>query len=186
MQCSSNKSDYVRKMEFILQNQSPFTLTDNDITLANEDCLICLLLRMKKEGSIVDDEYNTARLVSSRWARLHGLPKLHKLNYLLRPVMSANKTADHGLGKMLTNHLSNLRNSPFIIKELFHLIKKIHDLKNADKLIISYDATSLFTNVSLTDTTDYVLEQTYPTIFNSCLRLPRTRKLGSIYVQDWF
>ena len=93
-----DKPDYAERMESILQDQSTFRLIDHDPTLVDEDPLIRLLLRMRKKCFITNDEYNLARPASPRPPRLYGLPKLHKPNYLLRPVMSASKTIGYGLG----------------------------------------------------------------------------------------
>ena len=60
-----NKSDYVEKTESILQDQSGYRLIHHSSTLRGEDGLICLLLKMSKEGFITNDEYNLARPVGS-------------------------------------------------------------------------------------------------------------------------
>ena len=65
-------------MQSILQDETAFKCIDHDPTLINEDRLIRLLLRLKKEGFITNGEYNLARPVGSRAARLYGQPKLHK------------------------------------------------------------------------------------------------------------
>jgi hypothetical protein len=121
-----DRSEYVRKMERILQDQSTFTLIDHDPTIINEDRFIRTLLRMKNEGFISNDEYTMTRPVGSRAARLSGSPKLHKSNHPLRPVMSATtRTVARELGEMLSNQLSHLRNSPHIIKDSFDFVRKI-------------------------------------------------------------
>lgn len=165
-------------MQSILQDETAFKCIDHDPTLINEDRLIRLLLRLKKEGFITNGEYNLARPVSSRAARLYGQPKLHKTeqNYPLRPVMSAIKTVGYGLGRMLSNRLSHLRKSPYVIKNSFDFLNKIKSSKNVSKTMISFDVVSLFTCVPLTFTIDYILDQMYPTCSKICLHLSRTRE----------
>ncbi|CAF1498778.1 unnamed protein product [Rotaria sordida] len=84
-----------------------------------------------KEGFITNEEYNLAKPIGSRPARLCGLPKLHKPNenYPLCPVMSAIKTVGYGLGRMLKNGLSHLRTSPYVIKDSFDFLNKIKSSK---------------------------------------------------------
>ncbi|CAF5085982.1 unnamed protein product, partial [Rotaria magnacalcarata] len=106
-----DRSDYMQKMNAILDDRSYFSLIDDDPTLVNENRLIHLLLDLKREGFISDSEYSLARPTGSRPARIYGLPKLHKQDCPLRPVMSATKTVSYGLGKMLTNRLNHLRTS---------------------------------------------------------------------------
>ena len=173
-----DKSDYICKMQSILQDETTFKCIDHDPTLVNEDRLIRLLLRLKKEGFITNAEYNLAKPVDSRAARLYGQPKLHKpeQNYPLRPVMSAIKTVGYGLGRMLSNRLSHLRKSPYVIKDSFDFLNKIKSSKNVSKTMISFDVVSLFTCVPLTFTIDYILDQMYSTCSKICLHLPRTRQ----------
>ena len=42
--------------------------------------------------------------------------------------------------------------------------------------MVSFDVTSLFTNVPLTFTIDYILDQMYPTCVKTCMNLPRTKQ----------
>ncbi|CAF1678379.1 unnamed protein product, partial [Adineta ricciae] len=170
-----DRSEYVQKMETILNDPSTFTVIDHDPTIINEDRLTRTLLRLKKEGFITNEEYNIARPVGSRAARLYGLPKLHKANNPLRPVMSATKTVGYGLGKMLTSRLSHLRNSPYVVKDTFDFVNKIKLSTNLTKTMISFDVTSLFTNVPLTYTINYILDQMYPACSRICPPRPRTK-----------
>ncbi|CAF1552488.1 unnamed protein product, partial [Rotaria sordida] len=173
-----DKGEYISKMETLLEDQTKFKRIYDDPTIPNEDRLIRLLLRLQKEGFITNEEFRMAKPIGSRPARLYGLPKLHKPNenYPLRPVMSAIKTVGYGLGRMLKNRLSHLRTSPYVIKDSFDFLNKIKSSKNVDKILVSFDVASLFTNVPLTYTIDFVLEQMYPTCSKSCLKLPKTKQ----------
>lgn len=162
------KRYYIQKMELILQDQSKFNCITEDPTLANEDRLIRLLLRLKDEEFITQNEYDMARPSGSRAARLYGLPKTHKQNYPLRPVMSAIKTVGYGLGKVLTFRLSHLRQSPYVLKDSVDFLKKIKKSTNADMTMVSFDVVSLFTNVPLTFTIKYILDQMYPVCSINC------------------
>ncbi|CAF1550989.1 unnamed protein product [Adineta ricciae] len=125
----------------------------------------------KKEGFITAEEYNLAKPAGSRPARLYGLPKIHKSDrpdYPPRPVMSATKTVGYGLGKMLKNRLQELRTSPYMVKNTFDFVNKIKQSKYADKNMVSFDVTSLFTNVPLTYTIDLILDHMYPKCPSIC------------------
>jgi hypothetical protein len=93
-----------------------FTRIDRDPIMQSEDLLIRTLLRLKKMVFDWIDDYNLARPLGSRAARLYGLPKLHKSSVSLRPVMSATKTVGYGLGKMWMRRLSGFRHSPYDIE----------------------------------------------------------------------
>ncbi|CAF1020490.1 unnamed protein product [Rotaria sp. Silwood1] len=71
-------------------------LIDHDPTINNENQLTTLLLKLEKEKFITEKEYHVAKPSGSRPARIYGLPKVHKTNYPLRPVMAATKTVASG------------------------------------------------------------------------------------------
>jgi hypothetical protein len=162
-----DRTEYNLKMESILRDESTFKALDHDPTILSENRLIRTLLRLQKRSFITRDKCNMARQVGSRAARLYGLPKLHKPDAPLRPVMSATKTVGHGLGKMLTYRLSELRQSPHAIKDSFDFVKKVRGSTNTDKMMVSFDVTSLFTNVPLTYTIDYILNKMHPASRNN-------------------
>jgi hypothetical protein len=165
-----DRSDYVQKMNVILNDSSTFTPIEYDPTLENETHLTTTLRLFLQEGFITRNEYDMARPVGSRPARIYGVPKLHKdkLDPPLRPVMSATKTVSYGLGKMLKNRLNHLRISPYTVKNTFDFVKKIRASKNMNKTMVSFDVTSLFTNVPLTYTINLILDKMYPTCLSVC------------------
>lgn len=136
--------------------------------------LVRLLLRLKKEGFITNDEYNLARPFGSRASRLYGLKP--EQNYPLRPVMSGKKTVGYGLGRMLTNRLSHLRKSPYVIKDTFDVLNKTRLSESVDKMMALFTVVSLFTNVPLTYTIDFILDQMYPACTKICSNIPRTKQ----------
>lgn len=172
-----NRCDYLDKMHTIIDDPLTFHIIDTDTTLINEDRLTNTLRRLKKEQFITQEEYSLARSVGSMPARLYGLPKLHKDGVPLRPVMSATKTVGYGLGKMLTRRLDHLRQRPFVVKDSFDFVDKIKRSTKTDKMMVSFDVKSLFTNVPLTYTINLILDRLHPTcIINKCQHRPRTRQ----------
>ena len=92
-------------------------------------------------------------------ARLYGLPKTHKfivdhhgkLHYSVRPVLSCINSPTYFLSKFISSLLTNSIKKPVShIKNSTHFIQKISDVVIPDDhIIVSFDATSLFTNVPL-------------------------------------
>ena len=82
-------------------------------------------------------------------ARFYGLPKIHKNNYPLRPVVSSINSPAIYLAKLLNNiltkalpkQLSLIKNS----QNLIHILSNVAFPEN--HIMISLDVTSLFTNV---------------------------------------
>jgi hypothetical protein len=82
--------------------------------------------------------------------------------------MSATKTVAYGLSKMLKNRLQHMRNTPYMVKNTSDSVKKIKQSKHADKKMVSFDVTSLFTNIPLAFTINLILDKIYPTCFLVC------------------
>lgn len=76
-------------------------------------------------------------------------------------VRSARKTVAYGLGKILTNRLSHIRQSVYTEKDSFDFVNKIISSSHADKMMVSFDVTSLFTKVPLTFIINYILDRMY-------------------------
>jgi hypothetical protein len=175
-----DRSEYIDKMEVILNDPLTFKIIDNDPTLKNEMKLTRLLLKLNKQKFLTDNEYHKAKPSGSRPARIYGLPKLHKLNQPLRPVMSATKTVAYGLGKVLSNRLSHLRNSPYVVKDSFDFVKKIRSSHHTDKRMVSFDVVSLFTKIPLSYTLTLILNQMYPKCKNDCFNRNKRNKIKKI------
>ena len=176
-----DRAEYLTKMYAILDDAQSFRRIETDTTLLSEERLTNHLRRMKKEGFISEEEYSLARPVGSMPARIYGLPKLHKTNCPLRPVMSATKTVGYGLGKALTRRLEHLRRTPYVVKDTFDFVRRIQASGNTDKRMLSFDVTSLFTNVPLTFTIDLILDRLYPACTINCKDKPRTRQCKECY-----
>ena len=80
------------------------------------------------------------RLMNPQPPILYGLPKLHKTNYPLRPVVSYINTPTYKICKYLNDLLKDMVISKFSIKNSFELTKNLQNLniQNTDKLI-SFD-----------------------------------------------
>ena len=76
-----NKTDYISKMDTILQDEKKFKTVINkkrDIFIAKENQINRLLLKLKNEGQLTDEMYKRMRTTGSQPCRLYGLPKIHK------------------------------------------------------------------------------------------------------------
>ena len=83
-------------------------------------------------------------------ARMYSLPKVHKENFPLRPVVSYINTPFYFMPKYFNNILK-LVPKPFSnIKIFLEFISKIKNIRIPDNhIMMSLDVTSLFTNVPL-------------------------------------
>ena len=70
----------------------------------------------------------------------------------MRPILSATKTYNCALAKGLDDKLKPLAANKYTIADTFEFVNEVHDLKiNSGDFLVSYDVSSLFTNVPLDD-----------------------------------
>ena len=84
-----NSIDYKRKMYDILSDKTKFTKCSNDKSTKREVTLNYLLCKILKNGNLTDKLYKDLYSVGARPGIMYGLPKTHKQNVPLRPIISS-------------------------------------------------------------------------------------------------
>ena len=109
-----DKKDYLSKMKEILNDNSKFRflgpVQTHDHTEKIENKLRRLLSKLLKNDFITKTEYELIRPGGSLRPRLYGLPKTHKPNIPLRPILSMVGSAQHKLAQWLTQLLTPVVN----------------------------------------------------------------------------
>ncbi|CAF1228694.1 unnamed protein product [Adineta ricciae] len=158
------RADYIEKLERILSDTSKFRLVEKDPTGCREAALTSLLRRMKNEEYLTEQEYRFVKPVGSIPARLYGLPKVHKVNTPLRPIVSCVQSYNYRLGKFLADIIKPLRDSKYSFKNNDGFLKflKQNSSLSTNKMI-SFDIESLFTNIPVGRTIDIICYKLYCT-----------------------
>ena len=89
----------------------------------------------------------------SRLAHLYGLPKTHKPELSMRPILSATGTYNYPLAKWLEEKLKPLSTNAYTISDIFQF--------SQDHILVSYDVTALFTNVPAHETITILVEKAF-------------------------
>ena len=110
-------------------------------------------------------------------ARIYGTPKMHKFSSSdsfpkLRPIISSIGTFNYNLVCFLCDLLSPLVPNDYSYKDTFSFVSQIKNANLSKKFLVSYDVTSLFTNIPLQETIDIAINL----IFNHNPNLNITRK----------
>ena len=93
---------------------------------------------------------------------LYGLPKTHKENLTVRPILSATGTYNYILAKWLDDRLKPLSVNKYTISDVFEFVEEIQHLQVADNdTLVSYDVTALFTNVPLEETIQILAKKAF-------------------------
>ena len=109
------------------------------------------LLVLKRNGILDEKTYRKLRPQHKQSPRIYGLPKIHKPNIPLRPIVSCVNSFAYDLSAHLSDLWSPLTgltshtvaNSTSFVQEISSL--SIH----ADETMVSFDVVSLFTNVPI-------------------------------------
>ena len=110
-------------------------------------------------------------------ARICGAPKMHKLSSSdlfpkLRLIVSSTGTFNYNLAHFLCDLLSPLVPNDYSCQDTFSFVSQIKCANLSKKMLVSYDVTSLFTNIPLQEPIDIAKNL----IFNHKPNLNITRK----------
>ena len=116
-------------------------------------------------------------LSGSAPARIYGTTKMYKFSFSdsfpkLRPIRSSIGTLNYNLVPFICDLLSPLVPNDYSCKDTFSFVSQIKNANLSGKFFVSYDITSLFTNIPLQETIDIVINL----IFNHNPNLNITKK----------
>ena len=145
-----NKQDYVEKAEHLL-NQKTYKKIKEDPTSRQKAKLIRILKKTKAEGGISEEKYKRMYPTGAGCPKFYGLPKIHKQDIPLRPIVSSTGTVSYNTSKELANILKPLVGwTPYHLKNTKDFIEQIKDVRLlTDETFISYDIKALFTSVPI-------------------------------------
>ena len=131
---------------------------------------------MKQKNLFNEIEYDKLYPSCSAPARVYGTHKMHKFSSSnsfpkLCPIVSSIGTFNYNLTRFLCDLLSPLVPNDYSCKDTF--VSQIKNANLSKKFLVSYDVTSLFTNIPLQETINIAINL----IFNHYLNLNITRKV---------
>ena len=139
---------YQAKISTLIEN-GPYQLLNKDPTDRLTRKLSEKLLTLKRNGHLSEAVYNKIRPRHKQPPRIYGLPKIHKADVPLRPIVSCVNTFAYDLSAYLANILSPLTGkSEFTVTNSAHFASTISSETIRDnEIMVSFDVESLFTNV---------------------------------------
>ena len=141
-----DKTDYYDKMDTLGNDKQTYEELKRDPTPALQRRLNGKLLSLKKAGAFDITRYYRLRSSVPQPPKLYGLPKLHKPNVPMRPIVSFCGSPTYQLSKYLTTILQPLTD------ESRHKLQSTENFINAiktvqiphDHKLVSFDVKSLF------------------------------------------
>ena len=130
------------------------------------------LRKLKQKNFFNENEYNKFYPSGSAPA-----PKMHKLSSSdsfpkVHPIVSSIGTFNYIFAHFLCNLLSPLVPNDYSCKDTFFFVSQIKNANLPRKFLVSYDVSSLFTNISLQETIDIAINL----IFNHNANINITKK----------
>ena len=162
-----NSNDYFRKMSTILSDNTKFRKCKEyeGIYSCNqkmEDKINYFLRKIKKNGSIDDNEYKNLYVNGSSPSVLYGLPKVHKVNMPLRPILAAFSTPSYKLAKFVISAFNPFVNNDFTLKNSYNFVDFLKGkVFPSTAFLTSFDVTSLYTNIPIKETIDIAVDVVY-------------------------
>ena len=134
-------------------------------------------LRKLKKKIFNENEYDKLYPSGSAPARIYGIPKMYKFSSSdsfpkLRLIVSSIGTFNYNLVRFLCDLRSPLVTNDYSCKDTFSFVSQIKNVNLSKKFLVSYDVTSLFTNILLQETIDIAINL----IFNHNPNLNITKK----------
>ncbi|XP_072436559.1 uncharacterized protein [Chiloscyllium punctatum] len=147
-----DKADYIQKAQQLLADTNTYQKREFDPTPQLTNRINNTLRNLQKNGQITKSDLQRMKPESNNTPRIYGLPKVHKPDIPLRPIVSLPGTPSHKLAKELQQKLKHLisgsRQSIQSTQEFLDIIRNIHIDK--EETMVSFDVTALFTSIDKT------------------------------------
>ena len=168
---------YDNAIQEIISDTSKFKKLSEHPTLKCEASLQRFLHKLKQKNFFNENEYDKLYPSGSAPARIYGTPKMHKFSSSdsfpkLRPIVSSIGTFNYNLARFLCDLLSPLVPNDYSCKDTFSFVSQIKNANLSKKFLVSYNVTTLFTNISLQEIIDIAINP----IFNPNPNLNITKK----------
>ncbi len=144
-----DKIEYREKALSLLSDKNTYTVLKSDPTGKTQRDLNAKLLLLKKSNIISETTYKMLYSSDGLSPRFYGLPKIHKPEIPLRPIVSFVNSPTYGVSSFLAKILSPVvGNTENTVKNSYHFAEFIRGKTlNADEVLVSFDVISLFTKI---------------------------------------
>ena len=137
---------------------------------------------MKQKNLFNEIEYDKLYPSGSDPAHIYSTPKMHKFSSSdsfpkLRPIVSSIGTFNYNLARFLCDLLSLLVPNDYSCKDTFSFVSQINSVNLFKIFLVSYDITSLFTNIPLQKTINIAINLIFKLNPNLNITIKELKKL---------
>jgi len=155
-----DNSEYEQKMQKLI-DESPYIELNQNPILSYQKRIKQVCLDLAQSQKITKPLYDALRPDSTKCPILYGLPKLHKEGIPMRPIVDYRFTPGHPISNFLKNILKcTIEDHPHTLKNSYMFVEEISKIR-IDQMdtMVSFDVTSLFTNVPVDYTIDIIMQR---------------------------
>ena len=152
-----DRQDYINKANHLL-NQNTYRSIAKDCTNSIKNKLINILKRVKSQTGLDSNTYKSMYLTGCIPPKFYGLPKIHKPDTPLRPIVSSCGSVTYVVAKELAKILK-----PLVGKSPHHITSTQDFVEQAKQITLepgeclsSYDVSALFTSVPIDPTLNII------------------------------
>lgn len=144
-----NKTEYIQKMNILLSDTTTYEKIKIDPTNKTNNLCLKKVSKTFMNKSLPFTHLHKLVTHNPITPRMYGLPKLHKTNIPLRPIVSTINSPVYKMSKYLINSIKTLtQNSKFNVKNSYDFKSKIDTITlQPNDILVSFDVISLFTNI---------------------------------------
>ena len=145
-----DRQDYINKANQLL-NQNTYRSIAKDPTSSIKNKLINILKRVKNQTGLDSNTYKSMYPTGCVPPKFYCLPKIHKPDTPLRPIVSSCGSVTYGVAKELAKILKPLvGKSPHHITSTQDFVEQARQIKlEPGECLSSYDVSALFTSVPI-------------------------------------
>ena len=140
-----DKTEYNNKAQELLQDKKTYKEISRDPPNKLKTKLISLLKKIKADGGINDQLYKKMYPTGAVAPKLYGLPKLHKRDIPIRPIVSSRGSIYYEVAKELSRILRPLvGKSPHHIKNTGDFVQQVKGIRlPPGECVTFYDVSEL-------------------------------------------
>jgi len=145
-----NTIDYETKIYTMLNDNNTYTLTDIDDTTTVKTKADELLFTLYNQHYINKKQFTNLTDFIPRTPQFYGIPKIHKINNPLRPIVSQIDGPTSSISKYLDKLLTIAEAQiPFLLQDTTAFLQLIDKHRNIEPntILVTLDVVSLYTNI---------------------------------------
>ena len=152
-----DRQDYINKANQLL-NQNTYNVISKDPTNTIKNKLINILKNIKTKSGLSTNTYKSMYPTGCVPPKFYGLPKIHKPDTPLMPIVSSCGSVTYGVAKELAKILKPLvGKSPHHINSTQDFVEQARQFKlEPGECLSSYDVSALFTSVPIDPALNFI------------------------------